>query len=117
MHEDECALLGYIILTGLILVILFIILLMLVIMMQRWYRTLMNLGFHQTKELVRLARFIRYGVLSSQEASLVFYDRLAYKKKSRYLLMIYWIDDNWLPEVIFILNLLIGHGSTWKKWR
>lgn len=64
----------------------------------RWYRTLMNLGFPKTENIVRLARFIRYGVLSSSEASAVFYGRLPVDKSNRYSLMIYWIEYKWIDE-------------------
>lgn len=67
----------------------------------RWYRTLMNLGFPVTPEITRLTRFIRYGVLNEHEASQVFYRRLPGKLFARYSLMLYWIDDGWMPEDMF----------------
>lgn len=66
-----------------------------------WYRTLMNLGYQKTDSLVRLARFIRFGVLNAQEASFVLMGRLSKKLNSRYSLMIYWIDYKWLEEEHF----------------
>lgn len=66
-----------------------------------WYRTLMNLGYQKTDLLVRLVRFIRFGVLNAQEASSVLMGRLSKRLSGRYLLMIYWIDDGWLPESDF----------------
>lgn len=71
-----------------------------------WYRSLMNLGYQKTELIIRLARFIRYGVLNSQEASLVFQNRLSCRLNQRYLLMIHWIDDGWLPESSFYFKFV-----------
>ena len=67
----------------------------------QWYRTLINLGFPQDANIIRLARFIRHGVLNSAEASQIFYDRLPNRLKARYSLMIHWIEEDWLPESHF----------------
>lgn len=66
-----------------------------------WYRTISNLGFPKSDFLVRLARFIRYGVLNADEASAVFYGRIPDKWKRKYLLMVYYIDDGWESENAF----------------
>lgn len=71
-----------------------------------WYRSLMNLGYRKTESIVRLARFIRYGVLNCQEASLVFQDRLPHRLNQRYLLMIHWIDDGWQLESDFYFKFI-----------
>ena len=66
-----------------------------------WYRTLTNLGFPVTPEISRLARFIRYGVLSANDASKVLYGRLNKEQFYRYSLLCYYIDDGWVPEQDF----------------
>ena len=45
-----------------------------------WYRSILNLGFSKTDEIIRYARFIRKGVLSSSEASSLFYGRIQYNR-------------------------------------
>lgn len=72
----------------------------------QWYRTLLNLGFQKSEQIIRLARFIRYGVLSASEASLVFYGRLPECQKMRFELMIYWIDESWIPEEHFYFKFI-----------
>ena len=71
-----------------------------------WYRTLMNLGYLQTDLIVRLARFIRYGVLNVQEASSVLSGRISKRLTNRYSLMIFWIDEGWLPEDWFYFKFI-----------
>lgn len=66
-----------------------------------WYRSILNLGFPKTDEIIRYARFIRYGVLSSSEASSLFYGRMRSDKMKRFLLMVYYIEDGWVPEQDF----------------
>lgn len=71
-----------------------------------WFRTLTNLGFPATPESTRIARFIRYGVLNTEEASKVFYKRLSHDEFYRYSLMVYYIDDKWIDEDWFYYRKL-----------
>lgn len=66
-----------------------------------WFRTLINLGFSATPETHRLARFIRYGVLNSSEASDIIFGRISRALFARYSLMCYYIDYKWIEEEHF----------------
>lgn len=71
-----------------------------------WFRTLTNLGFPVTPESTRLARFIRYGVLNTDEASAVLHGRLKKDLFYRYSLMCYYIDYKWIEEEWFYYRKL-----------
>lgn len=71
----------------------------------RFFRVASSLGLARRKStLTKFCRFIRYGVLSAQDAQDLLFNRLPYGKLMRYSLMKYWISNHFIEESWFYFN-------------
>ena len=69
-----------------------------------FFRVCTNLGIARRATLVKFARYIRFGFLSSKDAQDLILGRLSDWKLMRYALAKYWISAGFVPEEWFYFN-------------